>query len=156
MNVLEYVLRVLQYVLCDHGCKRKKALLVKPGAVWLEQGAAAGATTIPAAAGAHRRDNNDMARDGGGAGPGGQAVVAERAVGVGRAVVEKCKSPCRLPKQQKLGDTPITKHLCPRSRNTINTLPTLAHLALVVWLWAITTNAQGVINLGTASTASGG
>ena len=118
-------------------------------------GAAAGATTIPAAAAAHRRDNNDMPRDA------GQAVMAEGAVGVGRAVVEKCESSCRLPKQQKLGDTPLTKHLCPRSRNTINTLPTLpavVHLALVVvWLWAITSNAQvvGTVNQGTASSASG-
>ncbi len=116
-------------------------------------GAAAGATTIPAAAAAHRRDNNDMPRDA------GQAVMAEGAVGVGRAVVEKCESSCRLPKQQKLGDTPLTKHLCPRSRNTINTLPTLpavAHLALVGWLWAITTNAQGLgaVNWGAFSTAS--
>jgi hypothetical protein len=123
----------------------------------LEGGAAAaGATTSPSAAAAHRRDNNDMPRDGGG---GGQAVATEGAVGVGRAVVEKCNSPCWLPKQQKLGDTPLTKHLCPRSRNTINTLATLpavAHLALVVWLCAITSNAQvvGTVNQGTASSAS--
>ena len=94
-------------------------------------------TSKAAAARRRDQDNNDMRRVGGGA------------VGVGRAVVETCKSPCRLPKR-----------LCPRSRNTINTLPTLpavAHLALVVWLWAITTNAQlvGVVNFGFDSTASG-
>ena len=74
-----------------------------------------------------RLNDNEMPRDGG---------------GVGRA---------RLPRR-----------LCPpRSRNTINTLPTLpavVHLALVVvWLWAITSNAQvvGTVNQGTVSTASG-
>ena len=83
--------------------------------------------------------SNDMPRHGG------------DAVGVGRAVVDTCKSPHRLPKR-----------LCPRPRNTINTLPTLpavAYLALVVWLSAITTNAQtdtgGAVNQGTDSMTSG-
>jgi hypothetical protein len=36
-------------------------------------------------------------------------------------------------------------------------LPAVAHLALVVWLWAITTKAQGTgaVNWGTVSTSSG-
>jgi hypothetical protein len=55
-----------------------------------------------------------------------------------------------------VGRARLSKRLCPP--NTINTLPTLpVHLALVVvWLWAITSNAQwvGTVNQGTVSTAS--
>ena len=61
-----------------------------------------------------------------------------------------------------MGRARLPKRLCPhRSRNAINTLPTLpavVHLALVVvWLWATTSDAQavGAVNWGNASTASG-
>ena len=60
-----------------------------------------------------------------------------------------------------VGRARLPKRLCPRSRNTINTLPTLpavVHLALVVvWLWATTSYAQvvGTVNWGTKNTASG-
>ncbi len=61
-----------------------------------------------------------------------------------------------------VGRARLPKLLCPpRSRNTINSLPTLSavvHLALVVVrLWALTSNAQavGTVNHGTLSKASG-
>ena len=61
-----------------------------------------------------------------------------------------------------MGRARLPKRLCPpRSRNAINTLPTLpavVHLALVVvWLWATTSNALvvGEVDRGTLSTASG-
>ncbi len=67
-----------------------------------------------------------------------------------------------MPRDGKgVGRARLPKRICPpRLRNTINTLPTLPAVVqlvlVVVWLWAITSNAQdmGIVNRGNMSVSS--